>query len=119
LRAASKHFYIVERSNGIVAGWRRRRAGPAESDKAAGLKLRPQGRRRSAFKPNNKAEWLEKKEETMAEKEIQITPKTYIFALVGAILAGVMGGAALGGDVAMVSSAIVGALAGGALGLYF
>jgi outer membrane lipoprotein SlyB len=72
------------------------------------------------LKHNNKAERRQKKkEEAMADKDIEIKPKTYVFAIVGAVIAGGMGGAALGGDVATISSAVVGALAGGALGMYF
>jgi hypothetical protein len=55
----------------------------------------------------------------MAEKDFEITPKTYIFAGVGAVILGVMGHVALGGGAASIGAAIVGALGGGALGLFF
>ncbi len=54
------------------------------------------------------------------EKELTLTPKVYIFALVGAVVLGGIGGGVLNsGAVGTFSAAIVGALSGGALGLFF
>jgi len=56
----------------------------------------------------------------MASKELELTPNVYIFAGVGAAILGFLGYWAMSGSLAMTaSSAVVGALAGGALGLYF
>jgi outer membrane lipoprotein SlyB len=55
----------------------------------------------------------------MAEQEITLTPKTYIFAAVGAVVLGGIGGAALGsGEIGYISSAIIGAIVGAGIGLY-
>ncbi|MGA9602321.1 MAG: hypothetical protein WBS22_19085 [Methylocystis sp.] len=56
----------------------------------------------------------------MAEKEIELTPKVYTFAAIGAVIFGVAGAWAFAGTPAgIVSPALVGALAGGALGMFF
>lgn len=55
----------------------------------------------------------------MADKELEITPNTYIFAGIGAVLIGGLAYAALGGMQNTVAAAVVGALAGGCLGLFF
>ncbi len=55
----------------------------------------------------------------MATQEIEVTPKTYIFAAVGAIVLGGIGGGLLAsGGVGYVSSAIIGAVIGGGIGLF-
>ncbi len=56
---------------------------------------------------------------TMADKELEITTNTYIFAGVGAVLLGGIASFALGGVANTVSAGVVGALAGGCLGLFF
>jgi outer membrane lipoprotein SlyB len=53
----------------------------------------------------------------MADKELEVTTNTYIFAGVGAVLLGGLAAAALGG--LPNTAAVVGALAGGCLGLFF
>jgi hypothetical protein len=54
------------------------------------------------------------------EKELTLTPKVYIFAAAGAAVLGFIGGGILNsGAVGSFSAAIIGALAGGALGLFF
>ena len=60
------------------------------------------------------------REREMAEKEIELTPKVYTFAAIGAVIFGVAGAWAFSGTPAgIVSPALIGALAGGALGLFF
>ena len=54
------------------------------------------------------------------EKELTLTPKVYIFAAAGAAVLEIIGGGILNsGAVGSFSAAIIGALAGGALGLFF
>ena len=53
------------------------------------------------------------------EKEWEITTNTYIFAGVGAVILGGLAYASLGGIPNTIAAAVVGALAGGALGLFF
>jgi hypothetical protein len=56
----------------------------------------------------------------MAEKELELTPKVYTFAAIGALIFAVAGAWAFSGTPAgIVSPALIGALAGGALGLFF
>jgi hypothetical protein len=56
----------------------------------------------------------------MADKELELTPKVYMFAAVGAVIFGVMGLFALSsGPVGIFAGGMVGALAGGALGMFF
>jgi hypothetical protein len=56
----------------------------------------------------------------MAEKELELTPKVYTFAAIGAVIFGAAGAWAFAGTPAgIVSPALIGALAGGALGLFF
>lgn len=55
----------------------------------------------------------------MADKELNITPNTYIFAGVGAVILGGLAYASLGGMQNTVAAAVVGALAGGCLGIFF
>ncbi|BDV38090.1 hypothetical protein [Methylocystis bryophila] len=56
----------------------------------------------------------------MAEKEIELTPKVYAFAAIGAVIFGAAGAWAFTGTPAgIVSPALIGALAGGALGMFF
>jgi hypothetical protein len=62
---------------------------------------------------------MNKEDAEMAEKELEFTPKTYIFAGAGAVLLGGVGGALLAsGAVGYISSAIVGAIVGGGIGLF-
>ncbi len=54
------------------------------------------------------------------DKELTLTPKVYIFATAGAVVLGAIGGAILNsGAVGTFSAAIIGAITGGALGLFF
>ena len=53
------------------------------------------------------------------EKEWEITQNTYIFAGVGAVVLGALAYYALGGIPNTIAAAVVGGLAGGALGLFF
>jgi hypothetical protein len=55
----------------------------------------------------------------MAEKELEITTNTYIFAGVGAVIIGTLAHFALGGVPNTIAAAVVGGLAGGCLGLFF
>jgi hypothetical protein len=55
----------------------------------------------------------------MAEKELEITTNTYIFAGVGALLLGGMASFALGGLSNTISAGVVGALAGACLSIFF
>jgi hypothetical protein len=56
----------------------------------------------------------------MADKELELTQNVYIFAGVGAVILGALGFWSMAGSPAMtLSSAVVGALAGGVLGLFF
>jgi outer membrane lipoprotein SlyB len=55
----------------------------------------------------------------MADRELEITPNTYIFAGIGAVLLGGLAYAALGGMQNTIAAAVVGGLAGGCLGLFF
>jgi len=56
----------------------------------------------------------------MAEKELELTPKVYTFAAIGAVIFGAAGAWAFAGTPAgIVSPAVIGALAGGALGIFF
>jgi len=56
----------------------------------------------------------------MAEKELELTPKVYTFAAVGAVILGAAGAWAFAGTAAgIISPALIGALAGGALGMFF
>ena len=55
----------------------------------------------------------------VTEKEWEITQNTYIFAGVGAVILGVLAYYALGGVPNTIAAAVVGGLAGGALGLFF
>ena len=55
----------------------------------------------------------------MANKELEITTNTYIFAGIGAVILGGMGAMALGGLPNTIAAAVVGGLAGGCLGLFF
>ncbi len=56
----------------------------------------------------------------MAEKELELTPKVYAFAAVGALIFGAAGFWAFSGTPAgIVSPAVIGALAGAALGIFF
>jgi hypothetical protein len=52
-------------------------------------------------------------------KEIELNQNVYIFATVGALILGGLGWFALGGAANAASSAVVGALAGGSLGIFF
>jgi len=54
-----------------------------------------------------------------SEKEWEITPNTYIFAGVGAVILGTLAYLGLGGLQNTVAAAVVGGLAGGCLGLFF
>jgi hypothetical protein len=58
-------------------------------------------------------------ERVMAEKELEITTNTYIFAGVGAVIIGTLAAFALGGLPNTIAAAVVGGLAGGCLGLFF
>ncbi len=62
---------------------------------------------------------LEAGMETMADKELEITTNTYIFAGVGAIVLGALAALSLGGTANTIAAAVVGGLAGGCLGLFF
>ncbi|GEM_PF-1219318 len=53
------------------------------------------------------------------ERDWEVTPNTYIFAGVGAVILGGLAYAALGGIPNTIAAAVVGALAGGSLGLFF
>jgi hypothetical protein len=53
------------------------------------------------------------------EREWEITTNTYIFAGVGALILGVLAYLSLGGIPNTIAAAVVGGLAGGALGLFF
>lgn len=76
--------------------------------------------RENSLKTMLKAQLSKRKGETiMADKELEITPNTYIFAGIGAVLIGGLAYAALGGMQNTVAAAVVGALAGGCLGLFF
>ena len=55
----------------------------------------------------------------MADKELKITPNTYIFAGVGAVILGILANIALGGMQNTIAAGVVGGIAGGALGLFF
>lgn len=55
----------------------------------------------------------------MADKELEITTNTYIFAGVGAIVIGALAALSLGGTANTIAAAVVGGLAGGCLGLFF
>jgi len=56
----------------------------------------------------------------MASKELELTTNVYIFAGVGALVLGALGFWSMSGSPAMtISSGVVGALAGGVLGLFF
>ena len=56
----------------------------------------------------------------MAEKELELTPKIYAFAAIGAAIFGAAGARAFAGTPAgILSPALIGALAGGALGMFF
>jgi len=56
----------------------------------------------------------------MASKELELTTNVYIFAGVGALILGALGFWSMSGSPAMtISSGVVGALAGGVLGLFF
>lgn len=55
----------------------------------------------------------------MAQKELEITTNTYIFAGVGAVIIGALAAFALGGVPNTIAAAVVGGLAGGCLGLFF
>ncbi len=55
----------------------------------------------------------------MADKELEITTNTYIFAGVGAIVLGALAALSLGGTANTIAAAVVGGLAGGCLGLFF
>jgi len=55
----------------------------------------------------------------MAEKELEITTNTYIFAGVGAVVLGGIASFALGGISNTVSAGVVGALAGACLSIFF
>jgi len=63
--------------------------------------------------------WERKGVKVMAEKELEITTNTYIFAGVGAVLLGGLAAAALGGLQNTIAAGVVGALAGGCLGIFF
>jgi outer membrane lipoprotein SlyB len=56
---------------------------------------------------------------TMAQKELEITTNTYIFAGIGAVILGGLASVALGGIPNTIAAAVVGGLAGGCLGLFF
>jgi hypothetical protein len=59
-------------------------------------------------------------EHKMASKELELSTNVYIFAGVGALILGALGYWAMSGSPAMtLSSGVVGALAGGILGLFF
>ncbi len=53
----------------------------------------------------------------MAQKELEITTNTYIFAGIGAVILGGLASVALGGIPNTIAAAVVGALAGGCLEL--
>jgi hypothetical protein len=53
------------------------------------------------------------------EKKWEVTTNTYIFAGVGAVILGGLAYASLGGVPNTIAAAVVGGLAGGALGLFF
>ncbi len=55
----------------------------------------------------------------MANKELEITTNTYIFAGVGAVVLGALAALSLGGLQNTIAAAVVGGLAGGCLGLFF
>jgi outer membrane lipoprotein SlyB len=55
----------------------------------------------------------------MADRELELTPTTYMFAGIGAVILGGLAYVALGGMQNTVAAAVVGALAGGCLGIYF
>ncbi|HMK88152.1 MAG TPA: hypothetical protein VK446_00755 [Methylocystis sp.] len=56
----------------------------------------------------------------MASKEFELTPNVYIFAGVGALILGTLGAFAFSGSIpTIISAGVVGALAGGSLGLFF
>ena len=55
----------------------------------------------------------------MANKELEITTNTYIFAGIGAVLLGGLASFALGGLQNTIAAGVVGGLAGGCLGLFF
>jgi len=55
----------------------------------------------------------------MADKELELTPRTYIFAGIGAAVFSILGGIVLGsGPIGYLSAAIVGAIVGGGMGLF-
>lgn len=54
----------------------------------------------------------------MAEKELELTPKVYAFAGVGAVIIGALAALSLGGTANTIAAAVVGGLAGGCLGLF-
>ena len=51
----------------------------------------------------------------MADKELEITTNTYVFAGIGAVLLGGLASVALGGLQNTIAAAVVGGLAGGCL----
>jgi outer membrane lipoprotein SlyB len=53
------------------------------------------------------------------EKEWEVTTNTYIFTGVGAVILGGLAYASLGGVPNTIAAAVMRALAGGALGLFF
>ncbi len=53
------------------------------------------------------------------EREFELTPKVYMFAGAGAAILGALGAFSLGGMANTISAGVVGALAGGCLGLFF
>jgi hypothetical protein len=55
----------------------------------------------------------------MADRELEITTNTYIFAAVGAVIIGTLAAFALGGVQNTIAAAVVGGLAGGCLGIFF
>jgi outer membrane lipoprotein SlyB len=55
----------------------------------------------------------------MADKELEITTNTYVLAGVGAAILGGIAAFSLGGMANTISAAVVGALGGGCLGLFF
>jgi outer membrane lipoprotein SlyB len=80
----------------------------------------PQGVGGKAPKTKNKGAALgTEKEIIMADKELEITTNTYIFAGVGAVILGGLAAAALGGLQNTIAAGVVGALAGGCLGIFF
>ncbi|KAF0207972.1 hypothetical protein [Methylocystis rosea] len=60
-----------------------------------------------------------REKEPASEKEWEITQNTYIFAGAGAVVLGVLAYYSLGGVPNTIAAAVVGGLAGGALGLFF